>query len=56
MKTAKMTNLRSSHKSKGFAARTHENDENDENGRCHTGKGMVYQRNGFCSLSVGKSG
>ena len=26
---------------KGFAPRTPENDENDENGRCHSGKGMV---------------
>ena len=34
---------------KGFAAQTLCNDEilNDENGGCHAGKGMVYQRHGF---------
>ena len=37
-KTAKMTNL---HSTKGLAPQTTENDENDENGGCHSGKGMV---------------
>ena len=43
-KTAKMTNLRSSQWNKGFAAQTASNDENHENGGCHEGKEMVYQR------------
>ena len=47
-KTAKMTNLRSNQKkNKGFAAQTPWNDENDENGGCHAGKGMVYQKHRF---------
>ena len=41
-KTAKTTNLPCLPTgSKGFAPQTPENGENDENGRCHSGKGMV---------------
>ena len=41
-KTAKMTNLHSIlTENKGFAPQTPENDEKDENGGCHSGKGMV---------------
>ena len=46
-KMAKMTNLHSDQWNKGFAAWTPWNDENDENGGCPTGKGMVYQKHRF---------
>ena len=42
-----MTNLHSNQQNKGFAARTPWNDENDENGGCPVGKGMVYQKHRF---------
>ena len=41
-KTAKITSLHSTHKSKGFRSQSPENDENDENDENHSGKTRVY--------------
>ena len=46
-KTAKMTSLHFTHKNKGFAPQNPENDEIDENDRCHSSKTMVNRKQGF---------
>ena len=47
-KTAKMANWSSSQqKTRALLLRPRDNDENDENGGCHAGKGMVYQKRCF---------
>ena len=46
-KTAKMTNLRSTHRNKGFAPQTPQNDENYANGGCQPSRSIVFQKNVF---------
>ena len=46
-KNGESDDLYSTHKNKGFGPQSPEDDEDDENGGCHSGKTMVYQKQGF---------
>ena len=53
-KSAKMTNLNllTNRVRYLLLGPSDRNDEHDENGGCHAGEGMVYQKHGFSSLTI----